>query len=274
MEFKDLYDGGHPDEPQREAGLLLDVVEAVVNEVQAGRGVVVHCAGGTGRTGTVIACALAALGMAEDEVLAYMARVNAARETSYGWPESAWQESQVASFVAPPARGEHFTRLSDSPEDLAAVRAVLDHAPGYAVAVQGGAFGPEEAESVVRDLPPGASADDKRVFLVRSDGSAIGVVECIIGYPATGIAMLGLLVLDERWQGRGYGRQSVRWLEGHVREHERCTRVRLGVVASNADALAFWEAMGYQRTGEARPWTQGTVKSEVIAFEKAIDEDA
>ena len=56
-------------------------------------------AGGTGRTGTVIACALAALGMAEDEVLKYMATVNAARRKSPGWPESDWQQSQVAAFV-------------------------------------------------------------------------------------------------------------------------------------------------------------------------------
>lgn len=98
--FTDLYDGGHPDDPQHEAGLLRDVVEAVVNEVQAGRGVVVHCAGGTGRTGTVIACTLAALGMAEDDVRDYMAGVNVARGTSYGWPESDWQESQVARFVS------------------------------------------------------------------------------------------------------------------------------------------------------------------------------
>ncbi len=99
VEFQDLYGGGHPDDPQGEAGKLGDVVEAVVNEVRAGGGVVVHCAGGTGRTGTVIACALAALGMPAAEVLKYMATVNAARELSHGWPESDWQQRQVAGFV-------------------------------------------------------------------------------------------------------------------------------------------------------------------------------
>jgi len=37
--------------------------------------------------------------MAEDEVLKYMATVNAARRKSPGWPESDWQQSQVAAFV-------------------------------------------------------------------------------------------------------------------------------------------------------------------------------
>ena len=98
MKFKDLVGGQLPDDPKREAEMLREVVRVVVDELRAGRGVVVHCAGGTGRTGTVIACALTALGMPEAEVLNYMATVNAARGKSHGWPESDWQESQVASF--------------------------------------------------------------------------------------------------------------------------------------------------------------------------------
>src|SRR5262249_13593917 len=99
VKFKDLIGGNRPDNPQREAQKLRDVVQLIVGEVRAGRGVVVHCAGWTGRTGTVIACALAALGLPEGEVLKYMSTVNAARGRSHGWPESDWQEKQVASFV-------------------------------------------------------------------------------------------------------------------------------------------------------------------------------
>ena len=99
LKFKDLDGGARPDNPQREADMLRDVVQVVVDELRAGRGVVVHCGGGTGRTGTVLACVLAAFGMPEDEVLKYMATVNAARRKSSGWPESDWQQSQVAAFV-------------------------------------------------------------------------------------------------------------------------------------------------------------------------------
>jgi protein-tyrosine phosphatase len=99
LRFKDLVGGSHPDDPSREAAMLRDVVQSVVGELRSGRGVVVHCAGGTGRTGTVIACALAALGMSEDEVMKYMASVNTARGKSHGWPESEWQRRQVDDFV-------------------------------------------------------------------------------------------------------------------------------------------------------------------------------
>jgi hypothetical protein len=99
MKFKDLAGETWPDDPQHETDMLRDVVQDVVAELRAGSGVVVHCAGGTGRTGTVIACALAALGMPEADVLKYMATVNVARGKSPGWPESDWQKGQVAAFV-------------------------------------------------------------------------------------------------------------------------------------------------------------------------------
>ncbi len=102
VKFKDLVGGARPENPKREAAMLREVVQAVVEELRASRGVVVHCAGGTGRTGTVIACALAALGLPKDEVLRYMASVNAARQKHpgwRGWPESDWQEQQVALFA-------------------------------------------------------------------------------------------------------------------------------------------------------------------------------
>jgi protein-tyrosine phosphatase len=100
LKFKDLIGGAFPDDPQREARMLRDVVQTVVEELRSSRGVVVHCAGGTGRTGTVIACTLAALGMSQEAVLEYMASVNTARRKSSGWPESEWQQLQVADFVA------------------------------------------------------------------------------------------------------------------------------------------------------------------------------
>jgi protein tyrosine/serine phosphatase len=97
--FKDLIGGRQPDNPQREAEMLRDVVQAVIEELRAGRGVVVHCEGGTGRTGTVLACTLAALGVPAAEVLKYMITVNMARGKSHGWPEADWQKSQVVSIL-------------------------------------------------------------------------------------------------------------------------------------------------------------------------------
>ena len=59
-------------------------------------GAVVHCLGGTGRTGTVLACALQRLGWSADEAIA------AVRAHRPRWPESPWQEEVVRSAAMRP----------------------------------------------------------------------------------------------------------------------------------------------------------------------------
>jgi len=49
-----------------------------------------------------------------------------------------------------------------------------------------------------------------------------------------------------------------------------CDRIRIGVVLAKAQALVFWEAVGYSATGELRPYEEGTVRSEVVVMEKRI----
>jgi hypothetical protein len=102
--FRDLVGGIQPSDPVREADMLFQAVSRICTELMAGRGVVVHYRGATGRTGTVIACALRAMGVPNETILKYMDLVNRSRckypgwRGRRGWPESTWQKQQVERF--------------------------------------------------------------------------------------------------------------------------------------------------------------------------------
>lgn len=140
--------------------------------------------------------------------------------------------------------------LTGTPGDLLEVQRLLELAPDYADAIQGAPFGPLEATRTFEGLPPGVDPSAKTVFGVYSDDELVGVIDLVDGFPVPTTAMLGLLLVAST--------------------HRTCDRIRIGVVGANAQALVFWEAVGYSATGELRPHEQGTVRSEVVVMEKRI----
>jgi hypothetical protein len=89
--LEDLYGGAAPSDPAAEHRRIWEAARFAAEHVSRGEGVVVHCVGGTGRTGTVLACALRQLGRSADEAIA------AVRAHRPRWPESPWQEEVVRS---------------------------------------------------------------------------------------------------------------------------------------------------------------------------------
>lgn len=96
--LEDLCHGGSPRSPNTEQGLITEAVKTAVNSLQSGKGVVVHCQGGRGRTGTVIGGVLRRLGYGAGDVIAYLNRIHRARGKP-GWPESPWQSQYVESSI-------------------------------------------------------------------------------------------------------------------------------------------------------------------------------
>jgi hypothetical protein len=94
VRLSDLYGGLLPPEPAAEQQKIRVAVALAGERLNCGEGVVVHCAGGTGRTGTVIGCILRDLGFSAAETLAYLNRLHQSRGRD-GWPESGWQATVV-----------------------------------------------------------------------------------------------------------------------------------------------------------------------------------
>lgn len=88
--LEDLWHGRPPARPDAEEVSILEAVRVVSAAIYRSVGVVVHCLGGTGRTGTVLGGVLVTLGVPLATVTAYLREVNQTRE-GRTWPESPWQ---------------------------------------------------------------------------------------------------------------------------------------------------------------------------------------
>jgi len=74
---------------------MREILDHLKERLEAGRKVYVHCWGGIGRTGTVVACHLIESGMTADEALAHIAERWKTMEKVRRFPRSPQTEAQV-----------------------------------------------------------------------------------------------------------------------------------------------------------------------------------
>jgi protein-tyrosine phosphatase len=96
-ELEDLHYGTWPRDPVRQERLVREATKIIVKGLDNGEGIIVHCAGGIGRTGTVLGCVLRELGFPADMVIRYLDMINKQRGIR-GWPESEWQAEMVRKY--------------------------------------------------------------------------------------------------------------------------------------------------------------------------------
>ena len=89
--LEDLFGGRMPTDPDVERARVHEAARLAAEWVQRGDGVIVHCLGGTGRTGTVLACTLCRLGRDTESA------IHAVKQHRPRWPESDWQAQAVLS---------------------------------------------------------------------------------------------------------------------------------------------------------------------------------
>ena len=162
-----------------------------------------------------------------------------------------------------------FEPVTGSEQQLAALQRVFRSAPDYVRLTSGAGPTGEEALTLWRELPSGVSRADKRVFLLYEGADIVGCADLLRDYPGPGTDFLGLLLLSESARGRGLGSQAYASLEGTMRARGT-SRVRLGVLAANSGAVAFWRSMGFEATGERSSYRRGVLRLEVLLFEKTI----
>jgi ribosomal protein S18 acetylase RimI-like enzyme len=88
-------------------------------------------------------------------------------------------------------------------------------------------------------------------LLIALDGDApIGCVQVVDR--GHGLAYLGLLCIEPQLQAAGMGRRLAAAAEAHARDSFGALRMEMTVIDRRAELIAWYERLGYARSGETR----------------------
>ncbi|MGE3607963.1 MAG: GNAT family N-acetyltransferase [Bacteriovoracaceae bacterium] len=161
-------------------------------------------------------------------------------------------------------------RLDETLHNIGLVQKLFENTPTYFLNVSGEIAGQGEGEEAFKALPSNFPREDKHVLGISFEEKFIGVIDCLIGYPSKEKAHIGLLLIGESGQSQGFGKLAYLQLEEYLKRFRSISTIRLSVVESNNEVLAFWEKMGFQRTGEVRPYSNMQIQSNSFIMEKKI----
>lgn len=159
--------------------------------------------------------------------------------------------------------------LKNSEEEIAEVQRVLEEAPTYSLNISGKPPSPEDAKEVFSSIAPGIDYKDKFVFGIYIDNNLVGCIDLCRGYPDELTVIIGLFLLSEKYQRKGFGRHAHEKLEDIIKEWKSFEKIRLGVLVSNQEVLPFWKKMGYKEINR-KPYKHGDIETEIITLDKHL----
>jgi ribosomal protein S18 acetylase RimI-like enzyme len=96
--------------------------------------------------------------------------------------------------------------------------------------------------------------DASRIVVAEDDGLVVGC--CHVERRAGGTAYLGMLAVQPALQAQGVGRAIVAEAE-RIAWEWGAARVQMTVIRQRAELIAWYERLGYRRTGETAPFPYG-----------------
>lgn len=99
----------------------------------------------------------------------------------------------------------------------------------------------EKAEREPSTRPYGIYADDTMVGFALFDEEV---------YPEDGSFWICRFMIDERYQGKGYGKAGLAAVINQQKSHADCTKIRISHVPDNTVANRLYKSFGFVETGE------------------------
>jgi GNAT superfamily N-acetyltransferase len=155
---------------------------------------------------------------------------------------------------------------SESARDCANVLRVFMEAPSYTELVEGRSPSTEDVDDFFFGRPVGKDAAYKSVFGFFVGRDMIGCADVVRSYPTDDCVWIGLMLLSEAHQGRGYGKAALGLLIEMANEWGYRT-AQLAVVATNWRACAFWQREGFE---EIRRASTSRFTGDLIVMERPI----
>ena len=94
-----------------------------------------------------------------------------------------------------------------------------------------------------------------RIVVAEEDGAVVGC--CQLERREGGTAYLGMLAVRPTLQARGVGRAVVGEGERIARSEWGAARVQMTVIRQREELIAWYERLGYRRTGATAPFPYG-----------------
>lgn len=155
--------------------------------------------------------------------------------------------------------------------DVVAVQALYDATPGYFTMIAGTAAPAGLAAHDYDELTRQRGRTWLGLYLPGPEGAPVlsGLLDMRLAYPPPDVVTIGLLLVREDLQRRGYGTQAYRLIETWLQQ-QGYARLRLDVPGQAFGAQAFWRRLGFEFTGEQLRVAAGRKTVRLLVMEKVL----
>lgn len=153
-------------------------------------------------------------------------------------------------------------------DDYPDVGQVYRQSPRFLVELNGRPAESVGLEMVEEDAAQAANHGAQLVgFFLRESGEMIGVADFVpSGYRSRpSLAWIALLMIAEPYQRQGYATEAYQLIEDALLANPDVQTIGLGVLINNGPGIAFWQRMGYRRSGST---VQDGDGREILMLEK------